>query len=208
MTGIVAIGDSITNACSADLALGGVPARSWVQVVADVLQMPLDVHARPGASSAEIRRDLLPNVTDGHALGLVYVGVNNITSWRSWRRENLADDLAAIVRRMGEASDRVLVMGYPPNLGHSRAVWPYGPSLKSRIGAAAAVVEKVATGHGAGVRAWTAALLRRRSVDRRRSPHESRAPRHGAGCAGGAWSRRVATGAEPAHGHFPLLAAT
>lgn len=143
-SGVIAVGDSVTNACSRDLAIGGLDALSWAQRVADGIGQPLTVHARPGASSATIRRELLPQIDGRYSLGLVYVGINNVTSWRAWRREDLAEDLSVIVARVAEVADRVLVMGYPSTLGQARTVWPYGPGLGARLRDANRTVERAA----------------------------------------------------------------
>lgn len=145
-SGVIAVGDSITNGCSLDLALGGLPSRSWAQVVAEDMAAPLTVHARSGAASTEIRSDLLPHVEGAFALGLVHVGINNILSWQAWRGRQLADDLTAIVRRVTEVSERTLVLGYPTVLGHEIA---YGPGLKRRAKQANAVARGVAGDFGA-----------------------------------------------------------
>ncbi|UKA69598.1 SGNH/GDSL hydrolase family protein [Arthrobacter sp. FW306-06-A] len=146
--GIVAAGDSITNACSADLVVDGVPARSWVEWVAAAAGEPLTVHARPGAASATVR-NLLPDTAERYRLGLVYVGVNNIISWRWWRRDDLEADLRDIVKRMSDRADRVSVMQYPDTLGRAGAVFPYGPFLLRRVRAAQAIAARVAAESGA-----------------------------------------------------------
>ncbi|CAN7468490.1 SGNH/GDSL hydrolase family protein [Arthrobacter sp. LjRoot78] len=146
--GIVAVGDSITNACSADLVLDGVPARSWVEWVASAAGEPLTVHARPGAASAAVH-DLLPDNAERYRLGLVYVGVNNIISWRWWRRDDLEADLRNIVKRMADRADRVAVMQYPDTLGRAGTLAPYGPFLRRRVRAAQAIAARVAAESGA-----------------------------------------------------------
>lgn len=146
--GIVAVGDSITNACSEDLSVGGVPSKSWVEWVALALGESLTVHAKPGASSSEILA-LLPAEVPVARLGLVFVGVNNIISWRKWRRDDLAADLAAILDRLG--AERKAVMLPPHTLGRTCAPFPYGPGRKARIRKARAAIEHVAAEHGATV---------------------------------------------------------
>lgn len=144
--GIVAVGDSITNACSADLVVDGVPARSWVEWVAAAAGEPLTVHARPGAASAAVKA-LLPDSAERYSLGLVYVGVNNIISWRWWRRDDLEADLRDIIKRV--PADRVAVMQYPDTLGRAGTLFPYGPFLRRRVRAAQAIAARVASETGA-----------------------------------------------------------
>jgi lysophospholipase L1-like esterase len=145
--GIVAVGDSITNACSKDLSVGGVPSRSWAEWVAAALGESLTVHAKPGASSAEILALLPPEIPPAR-LALVFVGVNNIISWRKWRTNDLADDLAAILDRLSGA-ERIAVMLPPKSLGKTFAPFPYGPLRKHRISKARAIIRQVAGRCGA-----------------------------------------------------------
>lgn len=142
------MGDSITNACSADLVVGGVPARSWVEWVAAAVDEPLTLHAQPGASSSAIKA-LLPQTTERYSLGLIYVGVNNIISWRWWRRDDLETDLRYIMKLMAHRAERVAVMQYPDSLGCARAAFPYGPFLKRRVRSAQIIASRVAKETGA-----------------------------------------------------------
>lgn len=146
--GIVAVGDSITNACSKDLCVGGVPSKSWAEWVALALGEPLTVHAKSGASSSEILA-LLPADMPAAKVGLVFVGVNNIISWRKWRRDDFGADLAAILERL--PVDRAAVMLPPLTLGRTWVPFPYGPRRLSRIRQARAVIQRVAAEHGAAV---------------------------------------------------------
>lgn len=147
--GIVAIGDSITNACSKDLNTEGVPSRSWAEWVSLALDEPLTVHAQSGASSAEILA-LLPAKIPPARLGLVFVGVNNIISWRKWRTNDLANDMTAIISRLA-GSERIAVMLPPRTLGRTWAPFPYGPFRGWRIEHARQVIRQVAESCGAVV---------------------------------------------------------
>lgn len=146
--GILAVGDSITNACSRDLVVGGVPPRSWVQWVAVSTGLPLSVHARPGASSSGIK-NLIPATLGDYAIGLAYVGVNNTISWRRWRRDDLREDLAGILARMSGHCETVAVMQIPTTLGHSKALAPYGPFLRRRVREAQKIIAEVTAEAGA-----------------------------------------------------------
>jgi lysophospholipase L1-like esterase len=147
--GIVAIGDSITAHCSPDLNVGGLESLSWAQRVAAHLDQLLTVHAEVGAASGYICGNLVPQVGDGYELALVFVGTNNVTSWRKWRQDDLAADMDVIVGRMSQAASRVLVMGFRANLGRARTVWPFGPGLGRRVAEGGALVRSAATKHGA-----------------------------------------------------------
>lgn len=147
--GIVAVGDSITNACSKDLSVGGVPSRSWAEWVAAAIGEPLTVHAKPGASSKEIL-SLLPVEIPPARLALVFVGVNNVISWRKWRTNDFAADLGAILDRLA-GTERIAVMLPPKSLGKTFAPLAYGPLRKYRIKQARAVIRSVAGKRGATV---------------------------------------------------------
>lgn len=146
--GIVAVGDSITNACSKDLCVSGVPSKSWVEWIALALREPLKVHAKPGASSSEIL-SLLPAEVPAVKLALVFIGVNNIISWRKCRRDDFEADLSAILARL--TADLTAVMLPPLTLGKTWAPFPYGPRRLARIRKARNVIERVAEAHGATV---------------------------------------------------------
>lgn len=94
-------------------------------------------------------RELLPDTKERYHLGLVYVGVNNIISWRWWRRDDLEADLRNIVRRVGDRSERVAVMQYPDTLGRAGTLFPCGPFLRRRLRAAQAILARVAEDAGA-----------------------------------------------------------
>jgi hypothetical protein len=145
--GIIAVGDSITNACSKDLNVLGVPSRSWVEWVSLAVGEPLTVHAKPGASSAEILT-LLPAEIPPTKLALVFIGVNNIISWRKWRRDDLGNDLTAVLDRLVDA-ERVAVMLPAVTLGRSFVPLAYGPLRKYRVVRARAIIREVAKRRGA-----------------------------------------------------------
>jgi hypothetical protein len=85
-------------------------------------------------------RQLVPDDSVIYQLALVYVGVNNIISWRWWRRDDLKADLSDIVERMSERSERVAVMQFPDTLGRAGTLFPYGPFLGRRLKMAQAAV--------------------------------------------------------------------
>lgn len=143
----MAVGDSITNGCSKDLCVDGVPSRSWVEWVALALGESLTVYAKPGAASGEILH-LMPDQIPPARLALVFVGVNNIISWRKWRTNDLTADLSAILDRLAGAG-RVAVMLPPETLGWTWIPFSYGPFRKSRIAQANSVIRTVADEHGA-----------------------------------------------------------
>jgi lysophospholipase L1-like esterase len=148
--GIVAVGDSITNACSADLVVDGIPPLSWVEWVALSTSMRLTKYVSPGSASRQIR-ELLPTSDEHYSLGLVYVGVNNIISWRRWRTDDLESDLRSILEHISSRADRVAIMQYPLSLGQASAFLPYGPFLKRRIRTARKMLARAANDTGATI---------------------------------------------------------
>jgi len=124
------------------------PAKSWVEWVALALGEPLTVHAKPGASSSEVLA-LLAAEVPAAKLALVFVGVNNIISWRKWRRDDLAADLAAILDRL--PAERTAVLLPPLTLGRTWAPLTYDPRRVARIRQARADIQRVAAEHGAMV---------------------------------------------------------
>lgn len=146
--GIIAVGDSITNACSKDLVIDGVAPRSWAEWVAEAAEEPLTVYARPGAPSSVVKT-LMPESLGNYALGLVHVGVNNTISWRWWRRDDLQADLRDILTRLVGHCDRVAVLQIPTTLGRAKTLMPYGPFLRRRITEARRTIAQAAAETGA-----------------------------------------------------------
>jgi lysophospholipase L1-like esterase len=142
-SGVVAVGDSITNACSVDLTLGGVPPLSWAQWVARTMGEDLDVYARPGATSAEIRREILPTRLPDCRLGLVFVGVNNVLSSRAWRNEDLASDVDQIAQAVRSVAQDVVVVNPSTTLGRGSVPWTAGPTVRRRVTEARQVIRAV-----------------------------------------------------------------
>jgi lysophospholipase L1-like esterase len=147
---VVAIGDSITNACSVDLIVEGVPPLSWAQWVALSTRSELDVYAKPGAPSSVVK-SLLPEISMHFDLALIFVGVNNILSWRAWRRDDLESDLHDIIVWARARSERVALMQYPDALGRAGIPFAYGPFLRYRVRKAQIMLRRIAESHHAVV---------------------------------------------------------
>lgn len=142
--GIVAIGDSITNSCG--FPAGNLPLASWAQWVARGLDEPITIHARPGYTAAQVRAELLPEVTGRYRLALVYVGTNDML-----RARPVADfvaDYAAILARAAEVSETVLTLTLPLWVGRVPTIAPYGRRLR-RIYAYGDAMRKAAAEVGA-----------------------------------------------------------
>jgi lysophospholipase L1-like esterase len=132
-SGVVVIGDSISAACSLDLAIGGVGAMTWAERIADTLGQPLTVHAKSGAATNQMISDLLPKLAGQYRIGLVYAGINNVLSARKERRSGFEADMETILRVTAEHADRVLVMTMPDALGAIGVPWAYGPAMRQRV---------------------------------------------------------------------------
>jgi lysophospholipase L1-like esterase len=147
---ILAVGDSITSGFS-KLEVGGVPSHSWAKWVAMVTGEDLTARVLPGGTSRAIRSKFVGGELDEYSLALVYVGVNNVMSWRNLLAFDLADDLRAILSWVSPHAARVAVMTYPEDLGRAWAILPYGPRRRYRIDYCNRIVRELAREFGATV---------------------------------------------------------
>jgi lysophospholipase L1-like esterase len=116
--GIVALGDSITRGKGGAPALGVHP-QSWVQWVAETLEMPLTNLARDGATAADVLRDQVPRLSGPYDIATLFVGANDAR--RELDPTSFAHDLTLILTALRQAADRVLVLTIPEDLGRPRA---------------------------------------------------------------------------------------
>jgi lysophospholipase L1-like esterase len=147
---VLAVGDSITAGFS-KLEVGGVPSHSWAKWVAMVAGEELTARVLPGGTSRAIRSKFVGGPLDEYSLALVYVGVNNVMSWRNLSTCDLADDLRAILSWVNPHAARVAVMTYPADLGRAWAILPYGPRRRYRIGYCNQIVREVTREFGATI---------------------------------------------------------
>jgi lysophospholipase L1-like esterase len=138
--GLVALGDSITNG-HGEPALGVHP-QSWAQWVAEALDLPFTKLAADGALAADVLRDQVPRLRGPYDFGCVYAGVNDVRV-PSFDPAAYERDLLAIAEAVAAASDRVVLLTVPADLGRPRA------APKPR--AANAIVRRVAEDQGAAV---------------------------------------------------------
>lgn len=144
--GVVGVGDSITASCG--FPAGNLPLASWAQWVARALGEPVDLHARSGASSQEVRRDLLPGVDGEYRLALLYVGTNDLLKGRPVGE--FAEDFAALVGRLAELAPTVLTFTPPLWVGRVPTIAPYGRRLR-RVYAYGAETRRIGEKAGAEV---------------------------------------------------------
>jgi lysophospholipase L1-like esterase len=135
---VLALGDSITR--KGPWGALGLPDRSWAWFLAETLGEPLTNLARDGAHAPDVRREQLPHAGNGHALALVYVGVNDVRS-PTWDGDAFAADLDAILAGIAERAARVLTLTIPIGLGRPRA--------GAKVLDANAIVKSAAARHGA-----------------------------------------------------------
>jgi lysophospholipase L1-like esterase len=143
---VIGIGDSITASCG--FPAGNLPLASWAQWVARALGEPVDLAACPGATTAEIRRDLLPPASARFRLGLVYCGTNDILKGRDVA--DFRSDIAAVLERTAEVADAVVTLTQPLWLGRLPTIAPYGRRLQ-RIYAFGAAIRQEASKVGVHV---------------------------------------------------------
>jgi lysophospholipase L1-like esterase len=136
----VALGDSITR--KGPWGALGLPDRAWAWFLAQTLGEELHNLAVDGARAPGVRRDQLPNAGEGHALALLYVGVNDVRSIE-WDADSFARDYEAILAGLVPRAQRTLVLTIPTDLGRPRA--------GAKVLDANAIVEAAAARHGAAV---------------------------------------------------------
>ena len=138
--GLVALGDSITNA-HGEPALG-VTMQSWAQWLAEALELPFTKLARDGARAADILRDLVPRLDGPYDVGCLHIGVNDARSL-DWDAASFERDAGDIVAALAACSERLLVCTVPTDLGRPRA------SPKPRE--ASVILRAAASRHGAAI---------------------------------------------------------
>lgn len=140
-SGLVALGDSITYG-EGGIVLG-VDGRSWALWLAQALDEPYLNYAVPGARAADVLADQLPRVRGDHALGTLYVGVNDARD-PGFDAAAFDRDVGRAARGLAERCARLLVLTIPLDLGRPRAG-------AARVQAANASIRSAAAGAGATV---------------------------------------------------------
>jgi hypothetical protein len=134
----VALGDSITR--KGPWGALRLPDRSWAWFLAQTLGEPLTNLARDGAEARDVLRGQLPHAGEGHALALLYAGVNDVRS-PDWDPGAFATDFDAILAGLAPRARRVLTLTIPADLGRPRA--------GAKVLDANAIVEAAGARHGA-----------------------------------------------------------
>ena len=143
MTGVLALGDSITNG-GGELQYG-VALQSWALWTARGLGMPYTGLARDGARAADVIAEQLPaarsQAVSGWDVGCLYIGVNDVRVL-DFDGPRFARDHAAALAFLGERCERVLGVTLPLDLGRPRAahVDAGNAAIESNLRAAGALI--------------------------------------------------------------------
>ena len=76
MTGVVALGDSITYGHGG--MQSGLGCQSWAQWLAEALDLPFTRYAVNGATAGDVVREQVPRLARAYDVGTLYVGVNYV----------------------------------------------------------------------------------------------------------------------------------
>lgn len=109
MDGMIAIGDSLVNGRTPDLA--GIPGKSWARWVAEAAGIPYQQFAKGGLTSAQIVADLLPHVKGKYAYGVFNMGTNDVLI--GWDENVFRRNVETTAERMAETSDQVIMLSVP-----------------------------------------------------------------------------------------------
>ncbi|MFW7414773.1 GDSL-type esterase/lipase family protein [Demequina sp. SO4-18] len=109
MAKMIAVGDSIVNGKTKDVA--GVPGQSWARWAADAAGFEFEQYARGGATSSEIVRDLLPNVTGRYEFGVFNMGTNDAI--KKLDLTALRENATAAALKMTAHCERVFTLSVP-----------------------------------------------------------------------------------------------
>ncbi len=143
--GVLAFGDSITNG-GGELQWG-VALQSWALWVARALGFPYTGYAVDGARAADVVAEQIPALAQRSAnpdarydVGCLYVGVNDVRA-PDWDPAGFEREYASALRFLTARCRRTLALTIPSNLGV--------PSAGAKVGEANAVIERLASDHGA-----------------------------------------------------------
>lgn len=119
MSGLVALGDSITRGRGGAPALGVHPL-SWAQWLAEALELPYLSLARDGARAADLVDEQLPAVQSGWEVATLYVGANDARS-TDFDGAAFERDVATAAETLAECAERLVMLTIPLDLGRPRA---------------------------------------------------------------------------------------
>ena len=109
--GVVAVGDSIIHGGFTPQQF--ITPQSWAQHLAEAGDWSFTRYARGGQTSGQVVDEQIPRVIrDDYDVGTVTVGANDLQF--GWDPERYAANMDAILARLAEVADRVLVTTMPP----------------------------------------------------------------------------------------------
>ncbi len=135
--GLVAVGDSITDGDVAPML--GVRGWSWAQWLATALELPYSGFAVGGARAADLVRHQLPRLDGPYAIGCLWIGVNDVRGV-DFDLAAYTRDLRTAVDAVAAASERLVLVTIPLDLGRPRAGAAKVGAANAAIGAQAARV--------------------------------------------------------------------
>lgn len=120
MSGLVALGDSITRGRGGEPALGVHP-QSWAQWLAEALGLPYLCLARDGERSAGLVADQLPRATAGRwDVAALYIGANDARSM-DFDGDAFEADVRTAASGLDGCAGRLVMLTVPLDLGRPRA---------------------------------------------------------------------------------------
>ncbi len=143
--GVVAVGDSVIHGGFTRVQF--IPPQSWAQHLAEVGDWSFTRYARGGHSSTQVVDEQLPRVVrDDYDVGAVSVGANDLQF--GWDPERFDANMGAILTRLAEAADCVVVTTVPPTF---RRLPGADRRINQAVPTANDIITRVASEHGAHV---------------------------------------------------------
>jgi lysophospholipase L1-like esterase len=143
--GVLAVGDSIIH--------GGftrhqfIAPQSWAQHLAEIGGWSFTKYAHGMHSSGQVVDEQLPLVVrDDYDVGALTVGANDLQF--GWDAERYAANMDAVLARLAEVADRVVVTSVPPTF---RRLSGADPRIKEAVPKANDIIVRMASKHGAHV---------------------------------------------------------
>jgi lysophospholipase L1-like esterase len=143
--GVVAVGDSVIHGGFTRVQF--IPPQSWAQHLAEIGDWSFTRYARGGHFSSQVVDEQLPLVArDDYDVGALSVGANDLQF--GWDPDRFGANMDAILTRLAEAADRVVVTTVPPTF---RRLPGADRRINQSVPTANDIIVRVASDHGARV---------------------------------------------------------